>query len=229
MRRRLPLLMLLVLGALFVGGRLAREQLGLDFTPESLQQFITGLGWKAPAIFVALMVFRNFLLLPSALVLSAGGVAFGAAAGTAFGAIGIVASAFLQYGIARGIGQRWLRERFGERVDTFHRRAAAAGPALVFAATAHPAGPMSAFHWGSGFALLSVWRYALAVGLGAPLRAATYAFFGSTLFEIGTPRFWVATAVLTLAALLPLAHRRTRERMLEGFRTVPVRGPREGV
>ena len=47
----------------------------------------------------------------------------------------------------------------------------------------------------------------------APIRAFVYAFFGSTLLEPGTLRFWIASGVLVGAVLAPLAHRGVRERL----------------
>ena len=50
-------------------------------------------------------------------------------------------------------------------------------------------------------------------------RAFAYAFFGSTLLDVGSREFFVATAALLAVALLPLAHRGLREKVLvRGFR-----------
>ena len=202
-----------MVAGLFVAGRAARGHLGIELSAESIQAVITGLGWKAPAIFVGLVTFRQFLLLPSALVLPAGGVIFGAGLGTLLGAAGIMISAAIKYAIARGLGREWLRPRFGAAVEAFERHARSTGPLLVGLATAHPAGPMAPSHWGAGFASVPVLSFAVAVAIGAPIRAFTYAFFGSSLLEFGSLRFWVATAVLAGAALAPLAHPGVRERL----------------
>jgi uncharacterized membrane protein YdjX (TVP38/TMEM64 family) len=79
--------------------------------------------------------------------------------------------------------------------------------------TAHPIGPMSPVFWGAGFAAVPVLGFLVAVGLAAPVRAFAYSFFGSTLLDPGTPRFWVATAVLVAVALVPFAHPGFRSRM----------------
>jgi uncharacterized membrane protein YdjX (TVP38/TMEM64 family) len=54
----------------------------------------------------------------------------------------------------------------------------------------------------------------LAVALAAPVRAFAFSLFGSTLLELGTPRFWLASALLAAVALIPIVHRGTRERLL---------------
>jgi len=214
MRRFAPLLLIALIAALFLGGQVVRSQLGIEFSAESLRELILGLGWKAAVAFVGLVTFRQFLLLPSAVVLPAGGLVFGAELGTALGALGILASAALKYTIARSLGREWLRPHFGSAVDAFERHAATAGPLLVGIVTAHPIGPMSPIYWGAGFAALPVFSFLLAVAVTAPIRAFAYSFFGSTLLDPGTPRFWIATVVLAIAAVAPLAHRGFRERLL---------------
>lgn len=214
MRRFAPLLFVAVLLALFAGGRAARGYFGIELDAGSIQGAVAALGWKGPAIFVGLVTFRQFLFLPSALVLPAGGVVFGALEGTLLGALGILLSAVLKYGIARALGREWLRPRFGAAVEAFERHAEAAGPLVVGVVTAHPIGPMAPIFWGAGFAAVPVLGFVLAVALAAPVRAFAFSFFGSTLLDPGSPRFWIATAVLLAVALLPLAHRGFRARIL---------------
>jgi len=214
MRRLLPALLVLLTAGLFLGGFVARKALGIELSAESIRGVVLALGWKAALAYVGMVTFRQFLFLPSAIVLPVGGLVFGMKLGTALGALGIIASAVLKYTIARLLGREWMRPYFGAAVDAFERRAAAAGPVVVGLVTAHPAGPMTPVYWGAGFAAVPVVSFLVAVVLTAPLRSFAYAFFGSTLLDPGTPRFWTATAILTVAALAPLAHRGFRERLL---------------
>lgn len=206
MRRLFPVALVLVIAGLFLGGQAVRASLGIELSAESLRDLVLGLGWKAAAVFVGLVTFRQFLFLPSAVVLPVGGLVFGMELGTLLGALGILASAVLKYSIARGLGREWLRPYFGAAVDAFEKHAAAAGPVLVGLVTAHPVGPMTPIYWGAGFAAVPVVTFLFAVAIAAPIRAFAYSFFGSTLLEPGTPRFWIASVLLALAALAPLAH-----------------------
>lgn len=206
MRRLFPLALVAVIGALFLGGQVVRSSLGIEISAEGLRDLVLGLGWKAAAVFVGLVTFRQFLFLPSAVVLPVGGLVFGMELGTALGALGILASAVLKYSIARGLGREWLRPYFGAAVDAFEKHAAAAGPLLVGLVTAHPMGPMTPIYWGAGFAAVPAVTFLLTVAVTAPIRAFAYSFFGSTLLEPGTPRFWIASILLALAVLAPLAH-----------------------
>lgn len=214
MRRYLPVLLITFTAGLFLAGYLVRGNLGIEYSQESIRQLVEGLGWKAGAIFVGLVTFRQFLFLPSMVVLPVGGIVFGAVLGTLLGAIGILASALMKYGIARSLGREWFRPYFGAAVDAFQQRASAAGPLVVGLATAHPAGPMSPVFWGAGFAALPILSFALTVAIAAPIRAFALSFFGSTLLDPGTPRFWFATVVLAAVALLPLAFPGVRERLM---------------
>jgi len=207
-RRHLVFFALIAL--LFAAGFYARGALGLEFSRESIEQLVAGLGWKAGAVFVGMVTFRQFLGLPSAVVLSAGGLVFGAVTGALLGGIGIIASAIFGYTIARGAGRELLRRRLGARADDFQRRADAAGPFVAGAATAHPAGPMTPFHWGSGLASVPVVPFLVGVALAAPFRASLYSFFGSTLFEPGTPRFYTASLVLVAVSQRGLADSNSR-------------------
>jgi uncharacterized membrane protein YdjX (TVP38/TMEM64 family) len=218
-RRLAPLLFLALIAALVLGGRAVRASLGIELDPGSIQGAVAALGWKGPVLFVGLVTFRQFLFLPSALVLPAGGVVFGALEGTLLGALGILLSAVFKYGLARALGRDWLQARFGAAVAAFERHAEAAGPLIVGVATAHPLGPMAPLFWAAGFAAVPVAGFLLAVALGAPVRAFAFSFFGSTLLDPGTPRFWVATIVLLGVALLPLAHPGFRARLVKVAQT----------
>jgi uncharacterized membrane protein YdjX (TVP38/TMEM64 family) len=209
---------LVVLGLLFWAGSYARAELGLQFSQESIAAVVTSLGFWAWGLYLLIVIFRTFLGLPSAIALSAGGLIFGAVIGSALGATGIVISAVLWYFGARSVGRPWIESWFGKRAGDFRRRAEAAGPFLVGVSTAHPIGPLTPFHLGSGLAAIPVVPFLIAVVVASPVRAATLSFFGSSLLDFGTARFYTATAVVLTLALVPLAHRGIRERIFGAFR-----------
>jgi uncharacterized membrane protein YdjX (TVP38/TMEM64 family) len=218
MNKRLPLLLLAIVSAAFFFGFVVRGRIGIEFTPQSIFDFVSTLGWKGPVIFVALVTFRQFLLLPSALILPVGGLCFGAALGTALGASGIVISGCLKFSLARWLGRDWVRAQLGPRVEIFEQRVAAAGPLVVGLVTAHPMGPMSPVHWAAGLASIPVLGFVLAVCIGGPVRAGAYSLLGSSLLDVGSPRFLVASAVIAGVVLLPLAHPGIRRRIAAGWR-----------
>jgi uncharacterized membrane protein YdjX (TVP38/TMEM64 family) len=95
----------------------------------------------------------------------------------------------------------------------FERIIERAGPWLVAFVTAHPAMPMSAVHLAAGLSPLSLFTFAAALSLGALVRAFILAFFGSTLLEPGSPRFYAASLLLLAVFAVPLLHRGLRRRM----------------
>ncbi len=214
MRRLLPSVLLVLLLAAALTGRSLHSRIGIEYTPESLQAYILGLGLLAPAIFVAIVTFRQFLLLPSMLLLTVGGLAFGAAGGMLLGGIGIGLSASLVFAVSRGVGRGWIRGGLKQRIQRLEQRIGAAGPAAVVLTTAHPMGPMTPFHFAAGVSSVRWVPFLLAITLAGFFRAFVYSLFGSTLVEVGSREFYTASGLLLAVALLPLLSRRVRAKVL---------------
>ena len=120
----------LATGLLFVAGSELRARLGIEFSLEGLERlraWILGLGWRGPLAFTLLVTFRGFLFIPSHVVLILGGVVFGPLGGTAWGALGLVLSALLQFGAARLLGDDWVQPRLGANGRAVEARGASHG------------------------------------------------------------------------------------------------------
>jgi len=203
----LPVLLALLLLAAFAGGSELRAQLGFSFSLEGLtelRQWVEGLGWLGIAVFVGLVTFRLFLLLPSHVVLILGGLVFGAVGGAVWGALGLVLSAFLQFFAARLLGDDWVRPRLEERHAALEDRIRRLGPAPVFAVTAHPAGPMTPINLAAGLVSLPIWEFALAVVLAAPLRAGLYSVLGTSILSWGPVASVAISLGLVVLVFVPL-------------------------
>ena len=85
--------------------------------------------------------------------------------GTALGGLGILLSASMQFALTRGIGREWFTDRWGRTFEAFEARVERSGLALIGVATAHPMGPMSAFHWAAGFSSIAWIPFALVIAL----------------------------------------------------------------
>ncbi len=200
----LPIGIVVFLVLAFALGRWARTIMPAELTAASIHQWVAGLGWSGAVAFLGVLVFRQFLFLPAALVLPVGGLCFGVGMGTALGAFGIVVSALMKFGVARALGREWLHARMGPRLRALEQRVERLGALAVGAATAHPIGPLSPLHWAAGLTSLRTATFVVAVMLGAPVRAFAYSFFGSTLLDTASPEFQVASAVLAASIILPL-------------------------
>jgi uncharacterized membrane protein YdjX (TVP38/TMEM64 family) len=208
-----PLILVAIVTAAFTTGRAVRSEMGVDFSPESIRAWVEALGWKGPAFFLLVVTFRQFLALPSGLLLPVGGLCFGALLGTTLGASGIILSGFFGFALTRLLGREWAIAHL-RGLALVEQRVATAGAPAVWLMTAHPFGVMTPFHWGAGLTSISFVGFSAALLLGGPVRAATYSFLGSTLLDLGSPRFWIATVVLLAVALLPLAHPGLRRRLV---------------
>lgn len=213
----MPLALLGVIAIAFVVGSAVRGELGESISLESARSWVDGLGWRGPVFYVALLTFRQFLFLPSALVLSVGGLCFGILGGTLLGAVGILLSGMMKFALTRGIARHWFQNP-DRRVAVFRERIENAGPALIALATAHPLGPMGPVHWAAGLTTIPPIAFVLALLFGGPLRAAVFSIFGSSLVEGASLMFYVVLGAVLAVVLLPLAHPSVRRRLFGGIR-----------
>lgn len=213
MKRVLAYLLLALVAVGFGVGALARGQLDLEVTPQSIRVFVEGLGWWGPGIYLALVAFRTFLLLPSFVVLTAGGLGFGILTGTLLGGAGLLISALYQFTLSRGIGRELVRPRMRPRLLEFERRVERFGPILVGFSTAHPIGPLTPVHIGAGLSSISALAFVVAVAVAVPLRSLGWVLLGEGLYDLGSPLFIGTTLVLVAVTLLPLALPRVRRQL----------------
>jgi uncharacterized membrane protein YdjX (TVP38/TMEM64 family) len=205
--------------AIAVGiGWYLRARSGIEWDVETARELVQEIGFWAPGIFILLMTFRFVFLVPSQIVLAAGGVCFGFLPGTIYGAIGLTLSGLMVFGLARYLGGDSLRRRVPptlQRVlDVASRRT---GALLVTIGTAYPIGPMTGYHMGAGLTRMSLSLYLSALALGALIRAALFTFLGSRVAELGIREAWPAFLILAVF-FLPLLHPRVRSWAANGLR-----------
>jgi uncharacterized membrane protein YdjX (TVP38/TMEM64 family) len=207
-------MMLGILTASLAAGHVVRTWLGVEeLSPVGVRGAIQALGWAGPALFFCLVVFRQFLAMPSLLILPAGGLCFGALGGTALGAAGLVVSGSLKFWVARWLGRDWVRARLGDRFRGLDERVDRLGPVLIGLSTAHPVGVLAPFHWGAGLSSLRFAPFALALVLGAPVRCFALSALGASLVEGRSAAFWLVAVALLGAMLVPLAVPAVRRRL----------------
>lgn len=209
-----PLLVAALLALAFAATQRARVELGLEWSADSIHTTVRRLGWLAPVGYLALVMLRQFMALPSVLVLTSAGLLFGAPLGAVLGGLGITLNAFVLFFSARLMGRDVVRPRLHARFPDFEERANTAGPPVLAFTTGHPMGVLTPFHFAAGVTGISPAVFLLAVLPAALFRAACYSFLGANLLEIGSPRFWLASALLLGVSLLPLLHPGLRARLL---------------
>ena len=201
--------------ALIALGRVFAARAGLEWNPTSVRELVAGLGPWGPVLFVGLITFRQIILIPSQILLVAGGLCFGVLAGTIYGAVGLVLSGTTLFLIARYVGKEAMLARIPDELkpvlDAAGRRA---GPALIALGTGYPVGPLSAYHAAAGLTTISLGVFVAAVAVGGLVRGLIYTYFGSALVEGLGGTLLLAGALLLLATLLPLASPRARRWIL---------------
>lgn len=214
MRRTLPAIGIALLLAATIAGQLLRSGLDLELSAAAIQERVVTYGWKGPAVYLALVIFRQFLAIPAMLLLTASGLCFGALVGGALGTAGIVISGIMKFSLARAFGRDALQRWGGEFPARFERRLGRLGPLGVAIFTAHPVGPLAPVHWAAGLAPISLGAFVVALVISAPVRAFAYAFFGQGLVDVGSKEFWVSTilmaATITIPFLIPSVRGRLR-------------------
>lgn len=209
------LVIVTVVATLLFAGNFLRGRLGLELSPDALRDWVSDLGWYGPMMFVVLLGLRTFVVLPSSVILSAGGLVFGVLVGTLLGTVGVFLSAAVQFLIARGV-RRSGRARDASGSEQPPERRTIVGAFGVSAVTAHPLGPMTPVHFGAGLSSMPAATFFAAVILAAPFRAFGYSYFGTSIADIGSTQFYAATTLLGLMIVLPLLHARTRRRIFAG-------------
>ena len=211
--RQVASLIFLVL-AFGVGYWFQREGL-VDLDPRDLRAEIESLGWWAPVVFMAAAASRPFLLLPSFVVMSVGGMLFGWLGGVVFSTLGFSFGAIVVFLLARGMGREAIQKRVAAgrlaAVDAFLSDRGA--PWLGFY-TALPVTFLTPAFAASGLSGMPLGGFSLWVTLGLVPRTALYSFFGNSLTK-GSSQIVVASVVLGTACLIGIVVAR---RMLKGRR-----------
>jgi len=218
MRRWIPLITTGAgVGGLLIVAWLLRERSGLVISSDTLDQlrgFVVELGIWGPILFLGVATFRVFFAIPSWILLTVGGMAFGAQLGAVLGTAGITLSAILGFAITRLGSSGWIREWLIGRYGALHRRLEKAGLFLMGATTAHPAVPMSGLHWAAGLTTLPLLGFVGAVALGAAVRATALSFLGASFRELGLAASLAIGLGLAVVGSIPLLHPWTRRQLL---------------
>lgn len=197
--------------AVIIGFVALRRALGLEFDPASMQDAVAALGVWAPLGYVGIVAFRVPLGLPSQLVLVGGGLVFGTARGTFFGAIGILLSALFLFAAARWAGRAAVEARLPTRMrPVFDLAETRLGGLFLAVGTGYPFGPITMYHLISGVTGMALLVFVLAVSVGGLFRSALFTFFGSRLMSGDLTGVILATAGILAAIAVPLLFPRSR-------------------
>ncbi|NRA02635.1 MAG: TVP38/TMEM64 family protein [Myxococcales bacterium] len=181
---------------------------GMTLEPEMIREQIGEFGIAAPLIFSAMVAFRFLLLLPSFVVLAAGGLLFGAVWGAVWGTIGGAIGAGLTFFVARNLGRDALVRWFPGPFAHIDRYQAARGPVLLGAYCAYPATPLTPAFLGAGLTSMRPVPFLIASTIGLLPRTIVYSSLGDAVFELDWIRFALVLGIAALAVLAAAPARR---------------------
>ena len=208
-----------LVAVLILAGQWLRTALGLHPSVDAVRTWADGLGWRAPAAFLVLVIVRQLVLLPAVLLLTAGGVIFGGVLGTMLGGTGIILSGILNFALARLVGDVVIPSDWRARLHRLSARGPTPVSLFIGLATLHPVGPLQAAHWTAGCSTIAASTFLLVIVPTSYARAAALATFGSTLGEWGSPVSLVFTAALVALVVIPLVVPSIRRRLFPASTT----------
>ena len=187
-------------------GSFIQVQLGLSFNSESLkslQNWIETYERSASIIFFLLVTFRIFIGLSSHIVLIIGGLIFGLIGGTILGALGLLASALMQFYIAKIFGAEWMRSKLQGSLNSIEERIRVYGALPVFLITAHPIGPQTPINLAGGLLGIPIFKFFLAIFFAAPIRSGFYSVLGAAALNFSFQDAVLIGLGLLMLAILP--------------------------
>jgi len=174
------------------------SQQGFDLDPRALRARIDAFGWLAPAAYVVAAMLRPFLLLPSWVVMSAGGLVFGVWCGIVWGSVGFSLGAVLAFLIARGLGRDALAARLRGRAARVDDRIKRLGAPWIAWYTAVPVTILTPVHMRAGLSGMTVVAFGAAALGGFVPRTALYSFFGDSIARGDWRSVGVALALIAV-------------------------------
>ena len=182
--------------------------------PDTVRDFVDGMGVAAPLVFVVAGVALSCAFFPGALLAGASGLLFGTAAGTPITIVAATLAAVTQCSIARTVGRNPAEELVGPRVAVWKERAERHGFLTVLYVRLAPLMPFTGFNYAVGLTRIGLAPFALATAIGVSPRAFAYTALGGSFDDLGSPEGIAAISVLVVMALAgALAFLRQRRRL----------------
>jgi len=183
-------------------------RMGVRFTPESFRDLVLSLGIAGPILYISVFVIRPLLLIPSIALFVGGGLAFGPIWGPLYASAGAAMGGTVGFWIARRLGHDFVKSKLQFGADVIENTKF--NFSVVWLLSLIPVMPVTVINYGAGLSPMKFKNYIVAHVLGLTPRAFAYGFFGSTLLEVGSPRFRWAMLILILLCGITVFYRLRR-------------------
>jgi uncharacterized membrane protein YdjX (TVP38/TMEM64 family) len=178
---------------------------GVRLTPESFKSFVLSLGMSGPLIYIGVFIIRPLFLIPSIALFVGGGLAFGPVWGPLYASAGAAMGGTVGFWIARRLGHDFVKSKLKFGADVIDNTKF--NFSVVWLLSLIPVMPVTVINYGAGLSPMKFKNYLVAHILGMTPRAFAYGFFGSTLLDVGSPRFRWAMLVLILLSGITVFYR----------------------
>jgi uncharacterized membrane protein YdjX (TVP38/TMEM64 family) len=167
---------------------------------DEARDFGDGLGALAPLLYVPLFVLVNFVIAWPILV-GAGGLLFGTAAGTALGLAAVTAAALAQMAVARKLAGEHRGRLLPKRTKQVENFLTENGAVAVMESRIVPLLPYGVVNYSAGLTHLSYRDMALGTVIGGAPKVFAYAALGGSLSDLGSPEALVAVGLWVVLAV----------------------------
>lgn len=183
---------------------------------DAIARMVADAGPWGPVAFVALYAVLTVAMVPGSIITAAGGVLFGALAGTALSVTGATAGAVAAFLLSRRLGREQVEQLAGERIGRFDAWLERRGFSAVLYLRLIPVFPFNVANYVVGVTAVDFRAYTLATALGMIPGAYAFAAIGGHVDDVTSPGFLSAVALLVVLAIGgPLVERwvrRSRDR-----------------
>ena len=155
----------------------------LPHSPAGLHQLVLAAGVVAPVVMLTAWVVLTPALFPGPVLAAAGGLAFGAAGGTALAFGGAVLGGLAAFSLSRTVARAPVepRVRRNPRLARLHALLERRGFAAILAARLMPGVPATGLYYAAGVSPVRRSAFTAAIAIGALLRTTPYALLGHGL------------------------------------------------
>jgi uncharacterized membrane protein YdjX (TVP38/TMEM64 family) len=204
----LTLLRWIVLVAIGIGllsiSIVVRNQLDIEWSVQSLRDFVQTLGIWGPLAYVGILTFRFVFLIPTGLLLLAAGIMFGPVQGTLYAGLGMTGSGLLKYGFTLIIGRDVVLHQLPPRLQSWVEEIATRKMSFwaLGGVCAYPFFPKHVFQFAAILSGMSFLAYVSAVIVGSFVRAAIFSNVGESIYS--GAGLIATTSILLAGLILPM-------------------------
>jgi uncharacterized membrane protein YdjX (TVP38/TMEM64 family) len=213
----------LSLGAVVLGlvgvSIIIRTQLKIEWNLESLRNFVQGLGVWGALAFIGILTFRFLFLIPTGLLLLAGGAIFGPVYGTLYAGFGMFLSGMLKFALIAILGRDQVLSTLPPKVQAWVRKLAQGRMSAwaLFGICAYPFFPKHVFQYAAILSGMRLFRFIVAVLFGCMVQAFLFANIGQALYS--GAGIALSSGLLILSVILPLSVPSWRRWMLTSLQS----------